>query len=131
MADTALSCAECRAIFRDKNSLKNHIKGMHQQEVKARFPRDVVRAIKRDVDGTFKCICGKRFTVPNSVRRHAKLCTGDGTGVDLAESVEQDARVTEDEQRLEEEGEGDTMIDLSYECTGIDSLELWLICFRR
>ena len=33
--------------------------------------------VKREEDNTFKCICGKSFKFPDSLRRHAKKCSSE------------------------------------------------------
>ena len=35
--------------------------------------------VKRAEDNTFKCKCGKRVRLPDSLRRHAKRCNGELT----------------------------------------------------
>jgi uncharacterized C2H2 Zn-finger protein len=117
MAEMSFSCATCAEVFRDRSALKDHVKRVHQEVVKATFKDGTAINIKRDNEGMFKCKCGRRLVLPSSVRRHAKACTG----------IE--SETIENDQEEAEEG-GDTMINCSYECTGIDSLELRLIWFR-
>jgi uncharacterized C2H2 Zn-finger protein len=123
MAEMSFSCATCAEVFRDRSALKDHVKRVHQEVVKATFKDGTAINIKRDNEGMFKCKCGQRLVLPSSVRRHAKACTE--IEAETIENDEEEISTVQEMEGLEEEVD-----NLSYDCTGIDSLELWLIWFR-
>jgi uncharacterized C2H2 Zn-finger protein len=124
MADTLFSCDICQVVFERQSAFKNHVRKVHQTEVRATFSGDRVEVIKRDTDGRFKCMCGKSFLLRDSVRRHTKTCVGDDGATLVTENVEEDGW-TEEAERQEGEAEGieDTVADLSYDFVGIHSSE--------
>jgi uncharacterized C2H2 Zn-finger protein len=83
MTNALLKCTKCNDIFRNRHDLNNHVKSDHQSSVKVKFQNGGVTEVKRAVDNTFKCKCGKSFKLANSLRRHAKECNDE-----LAESAE-------------------------------------------
>ena len=70
-------CRACRRSFSHVSALRDHIKRDHQQSVKVKFRGDRVVNIERADDGTFQCLCARHFTLPSSLRRHARSCEGD------------------------------------------------------
>jgi bifunctional DNA-binding transcriptional regulator/antitoxin component of YhaV-PrlF toxin-antitoxin module len=100
MADMVFSCEACGVGFEQRSGLKNHNRKAHQEEVRATLPGYSVEAIKRGPDGELKCICGKSFTLPDSVRRHAKTCKGDEVTVVASEDDELELGMAEDVELL-------------------------------
>jgi hypothetical protein len=70
-------CRPCGISFSHASALKDHIKRDHQRLVKAKFRDDRVFDIERGNDSTFQCLCSRHFTLPSSLRRHARSCYGD------------------------------------------------------
>ena len=50
----------------------------HQGTVRLESVSTTMTGLKRESDGGFKCHCGKKFTHPLSLRRHASKCGGEG-----------------------------------------------------
>ena len=48
----------------------------HQSSVKVQFNDGQVRDIQKEPDDVFRCVCGKEFRHPISLRRHGKMCIG-------------------------------------------------------
>lgn len=70
-------CIKCSDIFRSRNDLENHVKRVHQPSVKVKFKNGGATEVKKARDNTFQCRCGKKFKLPDSLRRHAKGCNGE------------------------------------------------------
>jgi Zinc finger, C2H2 type len=122
MAYALFSCDTCGAGFGKRSALKNHIRKVHQAEVPATFPGDRVETIKRDRNGEFKYSCGKHFSLPDSVRRHAKICYGDEVTMAATENADQEEWTRAAVDGAESDGNGDaedTIGDLSYDFVGI------------
>jgi hypothetical protein len=105
MTNALLTCVTCNNIFRNRSELNYHVKRDHQSAVKVKFQHGGVAEVKRAEDNTFKCKCGKRLRLPDSLRRHAKGCNGELTepeegalmdvleDSDVSESMDMDDRV--------------------------------------
>ena len=92
---------------------------MHQLEAEVRFLDGVVNYVKRDVDGLFPCLCGRRrFVYPHSLQRHAKQCVGQGSITSPTEettsTTEPNSEVDEmiPSNSMEEEGRASILHDL-------------------
>lgn len=133
MHQSLVQCNVCEAVFTKHSSRKNHVRNVHQVEVNVTFLDNSSEGIKRDPDGQFKCICGKRFSLPDSLRRHARTCTRTEEEAEASENDEEEEEtvVTEGgpaEAEVEpEEMVDDVSMDLSYNLVGIDLLVNLLI----
>jgi hypothetical protein len=74
-----MKCTKCNDIFKNRHDLKYHVKRIHQSSVKVKFQTGRVAEVKKEVDGMFKCTCGKGFKIPWSLQKHAKGCDGEST----------------------------------------------------
>ena len=122
MVDKQFPCNMCGAIFPNRASCKNHVRNIHQAKVQATFPRDRVEVIKRSPEGEFKCICGKNFSLPDSVRRHAKTCMAmEGALGTVMNEGDGEGGVEEEPESDMEGGRVDvyTSVDPSYDFVGI------------
>jgi hypothetical protein len=104
-----------------------HVKRVHQESVKVTFSGDRVEAIKRGPDGEFKCICGKSFALPDSVRRHAKTWDGDEVTVVATEDDERELRMAEERNEQGEEVEEAGEDTIAYDVMDIYFLEACLV----
>ena len=85
MTNSLFTCITCNDIFRNRHDLNNHVRRDHQSAVKVKFQTGGVTEVKRAEDNTFKCKCGKRFKLPDSLRRHAKSCNNESTELEEKE----------------------------------------------
>ena len=74
MTNALFICITCNNIFRNHSELNYHVKRDHQSSIKIKFQNGGVTEVKRAEDNTFKCKCGKIFKLPDSLRRHARIC---------------------------------------------------------
>ena len=100
MTNMLLTCTTCNDIFRSRYDLNNHIKREHQPLVKVKFENGDVTEVKRGVDGTFKCECGKGFKLRWSFQRHAKGC--EGKAMELEKDGEEDMHMDEGDSNASE-----------------------------
>ena len=101
MADKLLSCTVCQERFRHRSTLKNHVEREHQASVRVTFANGITSIIKKGSDDSFKCNCGQTFSLPNSLRRHAKGCVGDIVDITMATGdavMDRDATENEDNE---------------------------------
>jgi uncharacterized Zn-finger protein len=74
MTNTLLTCTTCDNTFRSRHDLNYHVRRDHQTSVKIKFQTGDATEVKKGEDNRFKCKCGKKFKLPDSLRRHAKSC---------------------------------------------------------
>jgi hypothetical protein len=77
-----------------------------------------VTTVKREDDNAFKCKCEKRFTHPDSLRRHAKGCKGKAMG--LEKDGEEDIHMDEADSDVSEslEFNGGEINHVPIDCCG-------------
>ena len=79
MRNASFTCVICNDIFRTHLDLKKHVRHKHQSVVKVKFQTGRMAEVRKGMDGTFKCTCGKGFKIPWSLQKHAKGCNGELT----------------------------------------------------
>jgi uncharacterized C2H2 Zn-finger protein len=109
MTNALLTCTACNDIFRSRHDLNNHVRRDHQSSVKIKFHNGDAVEVEKGEDNTFKCKCGKKFKLPDSLRKHAKSCQGNVTRLEEAE--EEAMRLSEEDSDVPEELECDEADD--------------------
>jgi hypothetical protein len=109
-------CKVCDERFRECSELKNHVRRKHQRCVTARFKDGRIRRIEREGEREFECICGKTFMLPDSVRRHAKGCSG-AMARRAAEGEAIGETVSESDRNSMEE-EVNESLNIPFDCIG-------------
>lgn len=115
MNKVSLSCKICGELFRKESLLKNHVRRDHQSLVKVKFRNGGMTEVKKRDDDMFKCNCGKSFTLPTSLQRHARDCNGDIVDGERIEgedvSMKEGDSVASEATILQEEDVNDTPMD--------------------
>jgi uncharacterized C2H2 Zn-finger protein len=115
MTNALLTCVTCNDIFRSRYDLNNHVRRNHQLSVKVKFQNGGVTEVKRGDDNMFICKCGKKFKLPDSLRRHVKSCREEQGQSENA--IEEDVQMregnsdTSETLNVNEEEVNDTLID--------------------
>jgi len=102
----------CHEIFRSRHDLNYHVRRDHQLSVKIKFQNGDTTEVIKGEDNTFKCRCGKKFKIPDSLRRHVKSCK-DEEGKAYEENMQTDGGDSDASDSLEsnEEEADETPID--------------------
>ena len=114
---SSMKCGQCMRTFERPSSLKDHVKHDHQSSIKLMFPSGSTMTIVRDVNGGFKCPCGRSYSSPRSIRRHVKDCRG--SDVNMSQSTVNEVTPSSMEDK-EKSVENDLeMEDVRSGCIGI------------
>jgi len=100
-----VQCHVCHQTFTRGSMLKDHIKKIHQRLTTVTFSNGSIVNVERGEDGAFLCRCNRRFTVPSTLRRHAKWCNArlEMRGEDVVwreQSLEEDMYEDSEEETL-------------------------------